>query len=259
MPGDTRDGYHDTFELRGRRYDAAMRRWPTVRAEELSFALGLVEPRPGEVLVDIPSGGGYLAEHVAAGVHVRAVDASPVFLECSRERGLQPIESDLTGAALAEGEADVVVSVAGMHHTDDHLELFTAWHRLLRPGGRLAAVDVISGSPEAVFLDGVVGEWTSTGHAGRFFTDDTAAQVEAAGFVDVRVVDGRYHWWADDDAELTAFCTELFALEEAAPADVLAALRAGPGIEHDEAGRSGLRWGLRAVVARTAGPAGAAG
>lgn len=244
-------GYGGTFDARGGRYDDAMRRWPSVRDEEFAFALGLADPQPGERVIDIPSGGGYLGERVPAGVEVVAVEASDAFVERGRAQGVSPVAAGLRGEGIAPGRADVVISLAGMHHERDHAELFAAWRRLLRPGGRLVAADVIAGSEQAAFLDGFVGEWTVTGHAGHYFGADLAELGKSAGLVDVRVVDGSYHWWAASDAELVGFCTSLFGLEDVAPAQVLAALERGPGLCR-EGERTGLRWGLRALVARSA-------
>ncbi|WP_421119612.1 methyltransferase domain-containing protein [Aquihabitans daechungensis] len=245
-------GYGDTFDERGGRYDDAMRRWPSVRDEEFAFVLDLADPRPGELLIDIPSGGGYLAGRVPAGVEVVAVEAAEAFVQRGREHGARTVAAGLRGEGLAPGRADVVVSLAGMHHEDDHEELFAAWRGLLRPGGRLVAADVVAGSDEAAFLDGFVGEWTSTGHAGHYFGDDLGELATAAGLADVAVVEGRYHWWAADEAELAAFCTSLFGLEGVPADQVVRALDHGPGLRR-EVGRVGLRWGLRALVARSAG------
>ncbi|HWJ60497.1 MAG TPA: methyltransferase domain-containing protein, partial [Acidimicrobiales bacterium] len=165
-------GYGDTFDARGGRYDDAMGRWPSVRDEEFAFVIDLVDPRPGETLIDVPSGGGYLADRVPAGVVVIAVEASEAFIERGRQRGVRAVAAGLRGEGLAPAHADVVLSLAGMHHEDDHDELLAAWTGLLRPGGRLVAADVVAGSAEAVFLDGFVGEWTATGHAGHYFGDD---------------------------------------------------------------------------------------
>jgi SAM-dependent methyltransferase len=244
------DGYREVFDARGGRYDGAMRRWPRVRDEEFAFVVGLADPQAGETLIDVPAGGGYLSGHLPEGVDVIAVEVAEDFVEQSRGHGVTTVASGLEAAGLPAACADLVVSVAGMHHEDDHRALFAAWRRLLRPGGRLVAADVVAGSAEARFLDGFVGEWTSTGHAGRYFGDDLAATVEAAGYHEVTVVDGRYHWWAADETSLAAFCTSLFGLEDVTEALVLDALAAGPGITV-EADRVGLCWGLRAVVGRT--------
>ncbi len=250
MVGDS--GYRETFEARGDRYDDAMRRWPRVRDEEFGFVLALADPQPGETLVDVPSGGGYLGLHLPAGVEVVAVEVAEEFVQRGQDHGTQTFATGLEAAGLPASSADVVVSVAGLHHEDDHGALFGAWRRLLRPDGRLVAADVVDGSAEAVFLDGFVGEWTSTGHAGHYFGDDLAQTAEQVGFDDVQVADGCYHWWADDEQTLAAFCTSLFGLEDVTADLVLDALAAGPGLTVEDH-RVGLRWGLRAVVARAAG------
>ncbi|HWJ97590.1 MAG TPA: class I SAM-dependent methyltransferase, partial [Acidimicrobiales bacterium] len=209
-------------------------------------------PVTGETLVDIPSGGGYLGAHLPDGVDLVGVEVSDEFVERGREHEVTMFATGLEAAGLPAASADAVVSIAGMHHEDDHGSLFAAWRRLLRPGGRLVAADVVAGSAEARFLDGFVGEWTSTGHAGHYFGDGLAQLGEAAGYVDIAVHDGRYHWWADDDAMLAAFCTSLFGLEDVTADLVLDAIEAGPGLTR-EPDRVGLRWGLRALVARSAG------
>lgn len=244
------DGYQEIFDERGGRYDEAMRRWPTVRDEEFAFVLDLAGPQAGETLIDVPAGGGYLARHLPEGVEVIHVEVAEQFIERGRREGTT-FASGLEAAGLPSGSADVVVSVAGMHHEPDHGALLRAWDRLLRPGGRLVAADVVAGSAEAAFLDGFVGEWTSTGHAGRYFGDDLAAVAERAGLADVVVKDGRYHWWAPSEAALAEFATSLFGLVDVEADQVLEAMAAGPGLTV-EADRVGLRWGLRAVVGRSA-------
>jgi len=50
-------------------YDAAVRTDPEARGEEFRLPLRRLELAPGEWLLDLPSGGGYLAPHLPPGVH----------------------------------------------------------------------------------------------------------------------------------------------------------------------------------------------
>jgi hypothetical protein len=111
------------------------------------------------------------------------------------------------------------------------------------------AADVAQGSAVAEFLDGYVGRWCPTGHHGSYLGPDLAEVVAAAGYREVAVHDGAYHWWADSERELGAFCASLFGLEGVGPDEVAAALADGPGQDRADDGRVGLRWGLRAVTA----------
>lgn len=243
-------GYRDQFDRRGGRYDDAMQRWPEVRREEFAFVLALARPQAGEVLVDVPSGGGYLAGHLPAGVSLVAVETSRAFHRQCVERGVDARFGELHATGLPDGAADVVVSVAGVHHEADHGRLFRECHRILRPGGRLVVADVAEGSAQATFLDGFVGRHNGTGHDGVFLDRAVADRARSAGFGSVRVVEGTYHWRASDEGELAAFCLGLFGLEGVGVAEVAAELRSGPGIDVLADGSVGLRWALRAVVAQ---------
>jgi SAM-dependent methyltransferase len=242
-------GYREIFEERGGSYDDAMDRWPHVRDEELRFAVELAQPVAGERVVDVPAGGGYLRDHLPAGVEHVAVEPSATFVERSRRRGATAVESSLRADVLAASSADVVISLAGVHHEPDVFELLVAWRRVLVAGGRIVLADVATGSAEAAFLDGFVGRHNGHGHRGTYLGPDLADIARRSGLTDVRVTDGSYAWWAEDRAALVAFCTQLFGLRDVAPDEVDAALVDGPGIVAGPDGRVGLRWGLRALVA----------
>jgi len=245
----TSSGYGADFAARGAGYDDAMTSHPRARDEEFGFVVGLAGVRPSDRVVDIPAGGGYLAAYLPAGVEYTACECSSSFAARGSERGLTVVESDLRGTALGANRADVVVSVAGLHHEEDPVGLLGAWRRLLRPGGRLVVADVAAGSSVASFLDGFVGNHNGIGHVGRYLPPDVDRRVRAVGYVDVRIVDGAYHWWFPDEEALGRFCVALFGLVSAAASDAIEAARETLGFAVASDGRLGLRWGLRAVVA----------
>lgn len=245
MPTD----YRGTFDERGRTYDDAMEGWPDARHEEFRFAVGLARPVAGERLLDVPAGGGYLRDHLPPGVDHVALEPSSAFAVRSQRREVAVVQGGLAGDALAPASIDVVVSVAGVHHEPDLGPLLRSWRRILVPGGRLVVADVARGSAEATFLDGFVGDHNGDGHAGSYLGDDLAQLAQAAGLVEVQVVEGRYRWWADDADDLARFCIALFGLRDVAPERVAEALAHGPGVAAGPDGRVGLSWGLRALVA----------
>jgi SAM-dependent methyltransferase len=247
---DDGNGYGRRFDLGGASYDDAMVDQPDARREEFAFVVDLLDPVAGERILDLPAGGGQLAAHVPAGIAPIAVESAASFLERCRARGLTVVESDLAGSAIASAGAEAIVSVAGIHHEPDHAALLRAWRRLLVPGGRVVLADVVAGSAVAEFLDGFVADHHPLGHVGTYLGTDLADVARRAGWVDVEVTDGAYHWWFADDEALEDYAVTLFGLHDVPRGAVVAAAEAGPGLDRVD-GRVGLRWGLRALTART--------
>ena len=98
--------------------------------------LDWLEPRPGELILDLGCGDGALTEKIAAsGAEVIGVDSSPRMVEAARARGLQAVI--MAGEALTfQADFDAVFSNAVLHWMRDiDLVLDGVWRALL-PGGR---------------------------------------------------------------------------------------------------------------------------
>jgi SAM-dependent methyltransferase len=112
-------------------------------------SLGL---KPGQDVLDIGSGPGFLAcemaEAVGPGGSVRGIDPSDAMLSVARRRtqatGSAPVEfgpGQATGLPFPDGAFDVVTSTQVYEYVHDVPAALTEAHRVLRPGGRLLVLD----------------------------------------------------------------------------------------------------------------------
>lgn len=158
--------------------------------------LELLDPRPGERILDLGCGDGALTIHlVEAGATVVAVDAAEDMVRAARELGLDASVADATALAY-QREFDAVFSNAVLHWIPPADDVIAGVARALRPGGRFVAemgghacVAAVS-----VALVAVLGRHGVDGWARRPWLFPTAehygARLEAGGFVvdDIRIV-----------------------------------------------------------------------
>jgi SAM-dependent methyltransferase len=98
--------------------------------------LALLDPKPGEYILDLGCGDGVLTEKlVEAGAIVSGVDASPDMIAAAQARGLDAHVAD--GQALAfNGVFDAVFSNAALHWMLDPAAVARGVFAALKPGGR---------------------------------------------------------------------------------------------------------------------------
>jgi SAM-dependent methyltransferase len=99
----------------------------------------LLNPLPGERILDLGCGDGVLTAKLAAiGCGVVGVDGSPAQIEAARKLGLDARVMD--GEKLSfNGEFDVVFSNAALHWMRNPESVIAGAWRALRPGGRFVA------------------------------------------------------------------------------------------------------------------------
>jgi trans-aconitate methyltransferase len=106
-----------------------------------SAVVGLLDPQPGELILDAGCGDGALTQQLAAsGAIVRGVDSSPAMVAAARARGLDIDQCGLTHLSY-EAAFDAVFSNAALHWIPLALQplALASIHRALRPGGRFVA------------------------------------------------------------------------------------------------------------------------
>ncbi|HEX8640683.1 MAG TPA: class I SAM-dependent methyltransferase [Allosphingosinicella sp.] len=107
-------------------------------------ALQLLDPQPGELILDVGCGDGALtARIVEAGARVIGLDSSPEMVEAARARGIDAFLADaetldLAGQAQRFGQFDAVFSNAALHWMLDADAVASGIFAVLKDGGRFA-------------------------------------------------------------------------------------------------------------------------
>lgn len=150
--------------------------------------LSLLDPKPGEAVLDLGCGDGALAERITeAGARVTGLEPDPSMASAARARGLDLFEQDAHDP-FGTAEYDAIFSNAALHWMREPERVLANAHAALRPGGRLVAEQGGFGNVAAVVtaLHGALG---SLGHTvperGPWDFPRPEAQqarLEAAGF-----------------------------------------------------------------------------
>lgn len=235
--------YEEIFTQRGGDYDRAMREFAHARDEEFRLPLQLAKVKPGEVVIDVPAGGGYLADHLPAGCKWHGHEPCADFTGGGRE-----LNQALLPLPWSNGFADLAISIAGVHHLEDKRPLFRELRRVLHSQGRLMLADVHEGSAVARFLDGFIGNNNSTGHQGRYLGEHTLEELRETGWEIISAERRAYPWRFDDIESLGRFCHQLFDLRQCSWQETARAVRAEPGVSEHASGCN-LNWELYFILA----------
>jgi len=233
------DRYAEVFDVRGHKYDAAMRAFPTARDEEFRQLLLGIDVAPLKTVFDLPSGGGYLHRFVAPDAELAEFDPSTDFGSESA------LSVDLDDLQLPACSADLIVSLAALHHVSNKAGFLTAALQALRPDGWLCVGDVVSGSGVAQFLDEFVGSHNDMGHSGEYLKlKPENYQRLASQYAElIRCELASCNWHFDRFEDLAAFCRGLFGLLGVSDRQLLDALDRYVGI-HSTNGGVALDWEL---------------
>lgn len=178
----------------------------------------LADLRPGDVVLDLGSGGGIdvllSARRVAPDGKAYGLDMTPEMLDLARanqaEAGVENVEfllGSIEDIPLPDASVDVIISNCVVNLSADKGQVFREAFRVLRPGGRLAISDVVLSRPLAPELTGLMALWTGC-IAGALTQDDATALMRSAGFEQVVVEPTNIFGRSELEGLAAAFSTE---------------------------------------------------
>ena len=171
--------------------------------EGADMGLGCGNPRaiaslkPGEVVVDLGSGGGFDAFLASAEVgeqgHVIGIDMTPAMLSKARtnaEKGKYTnVEfrlGEIEHLPIADSTVDVIISNCVINLSPNKQQVFRDAIRVLKPGGRLAISEVVASAemPEDMKNDPLLHAGCM---AGASLVEELEEMMKAAGFADIYI------------------------------------------------------------------------
>jgi SAM-dependent methyltransferase len=227
--------YAEIFEARGAMYHRAMLDHPEARGEEFRQLFSRLPLRGGESVLDVPSGGGYLARWLPDGTTVTELELSSGF-----KPGNRVVE---TYGEWDVGPFDRAVCLAGLHHIAEQDRFVSQLVKAVRPGGFVHIADVDASTPLPAYLDGFVGRYNCTGHSGLYLTEESFRALP--GTIVHSSAIRSCAWNFPSPEALFAFSSDLFGLVEC-PRRGLANALEEIGLSSVENGAA-LDWRLRYI------------
>lgn len=155
--------------------------------------------RPGEVVVDLGSGGGIdvflAARKVGPSGKAIGIDMTPEMLDRARRnaatQGLTNVEfhqAPIDKLPLPDASVDCIISNCVINLAPDKAAVFREMARVLKPGGRVAVSDIALKQPLPDQLASDLLAYVGC-IAGAILIDDYESGLKAAGFRNVAIID----------------------------------------------------------------------
>jgi arsenite methyltransferase len=163
----------------------------------------LAELRPGEVVLDLGSGGGIdvllSARRVGPTGKAYGLDMTEEMLALARRNAasagttnVEFLRGEIEAIPLPDASVDVVISNCVINLSTDKGRVLREAFRVLKPGGRFAVSDVVVEGPVPATLRQQVELWVGC-IAGALERQDYLTQLQAAGFAEASVEPTRFY------------------------------------------------------------------
>ena len=157
----------------------------------------LADLRPGDVVLDLGSGGGIdvllSARRVGPEGKAYGLDMTDEMLDLARanqaKAGVENVEflkGHIEDIPLPDNSVDVIISNCVINLSGDKDRVFAEAFRVLKPGGRLAISDVVLSRPLPEELGAITALWTGC-ISGALTEQACSAGLEGAGFHSVSI------------------------------------------------------------------------
>jgi len=184
-----------------------------VPAEAIAASLGcgtptaLAELMPGEIVLDLGSGGGIdvllSARRVGPAGKAYGLDMTDEMLALARENQLKAgiqnaefLKGDIENIPLPDNRADVIISNCVVNLSGDKDAVLREAFRVLKPGGRLAISDIVVRGEMPAEIRRSVESWVGC-IAGALEENEYRGKLSTAGFEAVEVEPTRIYTTAD--------------------------------------------------------------
>ncbi len=255
-------------------YRSANTRFPDARAAELGETVNLARIHPGDTVAEIGAGQGALTYRLASAVGPRGrvftYDISRdnlISVMLSNTNGLPiiPVAQSITDGRARfpnEGDVDVVATLATFHHFDNRSIMrwnrgreaaIAAFHRLLKPGGRLVIGDVAGDTSPQRYFDAIDDPryCFPNGHPHDFFTpEEMTDTLKAAGFTAIECAIRPVPWVFDSKPDAIEFLSAMHNAQ--CPLEEVEELAEKHLRFEHVSGKCLIRWELMFVEARKA-------
>ncbi|WP_232054539.1 class I SAM-dependent methyltransferase [Thiomonas sp. Bio17B3] len=256
--------YADTdAEFSGERstnYQDALRLYPDAWLHDLKLMHDLLQPRPGESIVEVGAGTGYFSREIARtlGANGRLDIVDPASEQTQGLAEILPRNIRIHHQAAEDMELafkgfDAVWSRGAIHHVRDKMRAFERFAAHTKLGGRLVITDIFAGTTLARYFDSFIARSCVTGHEVSFLSQDFATTIcGLTGWSCPAFYDNTARWRFADSQHLGKFLRLLFSAKpEYSDEDCLEGVQDFLTVQ-DGGGSCTLLWPMTTLVAQRA-------